>query len=70
MDEEMTLEDLMRISYNAGGYTYDETPKAGGGFAWWWEKFGKDRHDAFIDAVYPRPAGPPNAVVAPDRYDK
>ena len=43
----MTLKELMQLCYNAGGYIYEDAPKGGGGFEWWWGKYGEDRHDAF-----------------------
>ena len=42
----MNLEDLMRLSYNAGREDALGVAKFWEG---WWSRFGEDRHDAFLD---------------------
>jgi len=43
----MILEELMRLAYNAGQETV--ATKRFAGWTDWWEEYGKERHDAFID---------------------
>ncbi len=45
--KQMTLKELMQLVYNAGR---DDADERFGGRGWqaWWQKFGKERHDAWM----------------------
>lgn len=54
----MTLKELMQLCYNAGSYIYGDAPLGGGGWTWWWDKYGQERHDAFGETLAEDMDGP------------
>lgn len=45
----MSLEDLMRIAFNAGQETV--ATKRFEGWTDWWSQYGKERHAAYIEGL-------------------